>query len=115
MTSVQKRRGKALEVRTAAASGGALVEFSGAGAIKGDVHTDLVFMECKSSASRSSGEVKSIGLRKDWLTKMLTQQAKEAKPLHALVIHFTGDRNDWVAMSWQQWQTLLGLYERGNT
>ena len=88
-----------------------MVPHSGAGTIKGDVHTDLVFMECKSSAGRAAGDVKSIGLRKDWLTKMLAQQAKEAKPLHALVIHFTGDQRDWVAMSWEQWLELLAFYE----
>lgn len=105
--AVGKRRGKAHEARTATRTGGELVPFSGAGKIKGDVLTPLVFFECKSSAARASGDVKSIGLRKDWLIKMQLQAAKENKPLAALVVHFTGDRNDWVAMSMGQWEQML--------
>lgn len=108
--AVGKRRGKAAEVRTATRTGGTLVPYSGAGAMKGDVHAGPVFYEVKSSAAKASGEVKSIGLRKDWLTKMQTQAAKEGKPLAALVVHFTGDRNDWVCMSFAQWERLLALY-----
>lgn len=81
---------------------------SGAGNTKGDVHTEAVFYECKSSARKTADGVKSISVRKDDLTKMLQQQAKEGKTLHAMVLHFAGDQKDWVVIEWRQWESLLG-------
>lgn len=105
------RRSRAQETRLAAATGGAVVPYSGAGKVKGDVHTPHVFYEAKSSARKAADGSKSIGVKKDDLTKMLAQQQKEGKALHAMHLHFAADRNDWVVMSWVQWLALLGAWE----
>lgn len=108
-----RRRAKAQETRLALAVGGTKVPYSGAGPVKGDVHTATVFYECKSSAQRASGDVKSFSLRKDHLTKMLDQQKKEGLPLHCMQVHYAGDRNDWAVMAWDQWLALLAVVEGG--
>lgn len=84
--------------------------YSGAGKTKGDVHTASVFYECKSSAARVAGS-KSIGVKKADLLKMQQQQQKEGKPLHAMQLHFSADRNDYVVMTWAQWLSLLAAWE----
>lgn len=109
-----RRRGADHERRTATKLGGYRVPYSGAGREKGDVLTDLVFAECKSSARTTADGTKSITVRKDTLEKMLLQQHASGRPLHALVLHLTGDKRDWVVMSYDQFTKLLTDYVTGN-
>lgn len=104
------RRSRAQEARLAAKTGGEVVPFSGAGKVKGDVHAGQVFYECKTSARLAAGGSKSIGVKKADLLKMLAQQQKEGKQLHAMHLHFAADRNDWVVMSWAQFEDMLRVY-----
>ena len=103
-----RQRAKAQERRLAKAVGGKRVPLSGAGETKGDVLSGRVFYECKTSARVSKAGVKSITVRKDDLLKMLDQQQQQGKELHAMQLHFAGDRRDWVVMSFEQWQELTG-------
>lgn len=79
------------EKRVAKKLGGRVNANSGATAFnKGDVRTDSFLIECKTATK----EVKSVSIKKEWLTKLKEEKFAMGKEQMALGFDF-GDGNDY--------------------
>lgn len=93
------------EKKVAKAVGGKQVANSGATAFyKGDVITDQFLIECKTSTK----EVKSVSIKKDWLTKNEEERFAMNKDYSALAFDY-GDGRQFYIIDETLFRTLVSL------
>jgi len=96
-----KRPGWQRQEETAAqVTGGTATPGSGCGRRKGDLHTRLQLVECKTT------EKNSISIKRDWCRK-LRSEATAAGMSPLLLFGFDGPpREDWVAVPAESWRII---------
>lgn len=111
VNAVNKRRGKQLELDVAKYLDARRVPFSGAGAIKGDVHAKSVFgnyvIECKMSANwdkATNGPL--IILSHAYMTKLFEEVDVMGARFGILVFHYHGGRTKYVIMRRVDWELI---------
>lgn len=94
------------EKRVAKKLGGRVNANSGATAFsKGDVRTDSFLIECKTATK----EVKSVSIKKEWLTKLKEEKFAMGKEQMALGFDF-GDGNDYFIITSDLMEWLVENY-----
>lgn len=103
INATNRRRAKAMERRVAKFLNGLRIPMSGAAAkFKGDVTVDFVnnpgkyIVECKLSDAISINKHPQIVIRLDWFTKIQQEAAAMRAKFGILVIHYHGDKSDYV-------------------
>lgn len=97
---------KKQEKRVAKNLGGKVNANSGAtGFYKGDVRTDDFLIECKTATK----EVKSVSIKKEWLTKLNEERFAMGKQHSVLAFDF-GDGKDWFIIPKDLMQWLVDNY-----
>lgn len=94
------------EKRVAKKLGGKVNANSGATAfVKGDVRTDSFLIECKTATK----EVKSVSIKKEWLTKLKEEKFAMGKEQMALGFDF-GDGDDYFVITSDLMEWLVKNY-----